>query len=252
MAIDPIGALGGLMAFNSVSAVKPNRIEKPVTEDASRLNIADRERVVYGAPEGKKFDRVDFSFEEIRSGQATDRNLQGSLQERIEAAEEKPDFKAIKLIKESEIPMPDPPDFAEIARETRENLQRTRLEERLAAGILGLRDSVGYAARISENVASAAAEGIDRTVVQPDAAVREAVGMDSGNVIERFANYSSEALEKIGEQNRESATVSSSDELQERYEPIKLTPAQNKGIEVYQRFMNYADPNNLSLARTAV
>ncbi len=116
----------------------------------------------------------------------------------LESTDEKPDFKAIDLIKKSEIPPPEPPKLED----------KVESAETLTARV---NQTEGLPTDVSVQ---------KRTEIQDDKA-------------------------------DESATIQSSDEIEKKTAGNKLTPAQQKGVEAYQRVQNYINPLSVSNARVA-
>ena len=187
-------------------------------------------------------DKADNDFPDFRAISLINGSVPPPTNENI-----KPDFKAISLIHGS-LPHVDTfisgePDFKAIGLINR---SLPPIENRLPEAT-GENQAANIDASAPEREPAS-----ERMSERAHTVARQLAGANAEKSLEKFENYSSEALSRIEERIQESATSMSSDEIASKREPTAITPAQAEGIEAYERFQNYSNVTIISFARVSI
>ena len=148
---------------------------------------------------------------------------------------EKPDFKAISLIKASEIKIEYPKE------ETLIDKQQAMLDQRVAA----MRESRAQQAETPDRISDGVTENNAMTSAKPEAKARTT----SERVTEDFQRpVLNESVREKEQSANTSPTTNTTDELEATKTSAKITPTLRNGIEAYQQMQNYTNSLVMSVS----
>lgn len=215
----------------------------------------------------KRFDVVDFSDEAIEAAR-----LQ-SIEKSTEAAQTEPYNEPEDVIKTTYSPA----DFIAQSQKpqslTEISIEKAQEEDEFHIGLLDLIDSGSIDApqldfdeimKRKEEIKPVERNGQDEEntitvtdyprdeeelgVNRPQAKAAEPlVESAEARRTDRSAPISNEKLEQIEKQSENSASFNTSDEIQLKRSEAKVTPAQQEGIQAYQRIQAYTNPYQMSI-----